>query len=117
MGAWSAEIIGNDTSADIYQTFFDLHSQGKDPASVSRQIQDEFSETFEDEDDRNNGLFALALAQWETKSLDPAIYHEVKEIIVSGKDIELWESLGADMDTIEERKTELDNFLAKISMI
>ena len=36
---------------------------------------------FEDYDDRNNSLFGLAFAQWETKSLDPTIYKQVKEII------------------------------------
>jgi hypothetical protein len=68
-----------------------------------------------DYDDRNNSLFGLALAQWETKSLDKDIYRQVKEIIETGNDLQVWKELGADDKTIEKRKTELDKFLAQIS--
>jgi hypothetical protein len=55
------------------------------------------------------------LAQWETKSLEPEILKQVKKIIDSGTDLELWKELGADEKTIQERKTELQNFLKLIS--
>lgn len=79
------------------------------------QIQSELAEMFADYDDKNNCLFGLALAQWETKSLDPKVYNQVKEIIATGNDLEVWKGLGADNKTIEKRKKELGKFLTQIS--
>lgn len=115
MGTWNNKIDGNDTFQDIYQNFFDLYNQGQNPADVSKQIQDDFAEMFNDYDDRNNSLFALALAQWETKSLDPTVYKQVKEIIETDNDLEVWKGLGADEKTLKQRKVTLDKFLTQIS--
>lgn len=115
MGTWNTKINGNDTFQDIYQNFFDLYNQGQNPVDISKQIQEDFFEMFNDYDDRNNSLFGLALAQWETKSLDKNIYNQVKEIIETGNDLEVWKELGADNKTIEKRKKELDKFLTQVS--
>lgn len=114
MGIWNTKINGNDTFQDIYQNFFDAYNQGQDPSVISKQIQNDYAEMFEDSDDRNNSLFGLALAQWETKSLDQSIYKQVKEIIESGNDLEVWKGLGADKKTIKQRKIVLDKFLIQI---
>lgn len=114
MGTWNTKINGNDTFQDIYQNFFDAYNQGQEPADISKQIQADFAEMFEDSDDRNNSLFGLALAQWETKSLDQTIYKQVKEIIESGNDLEVWKDLGADEKSIKRRKVVLDKFLTQI---
>ena len=115
MGTWNTKINGNDTFQDIYQNFFDLYNQGQNPVIISKQIQDDFAEMFNDYDDKNNSLFGLALAQWETKSLDPTVYKQVKEIIETDSDLKVWKELGADNKTIENRKKELDKFLTQIS--
>lgn len=115
MGAWSTKIHGNDTFQDIYQNFFDQYNQGQNPTDVSKQIQDDFADMFNDYEDRNNSLFGLALAQWETKSLDQEVYQEVKRIIEAETDLEVWQRFGADSETIEERKKELAKFLTQIS--
>jgi hypothetical protein len=115
MGTWNTKINGNDTFQDIYQNFFDAYNQGQEPADISKQIQDDYAEMFEDSDDCNNSLFGLALAQWETKSLDQTIYKQVKEIIESGNDLEVWKGLGADEKSIKQRKVVLDKFLTQIS--
>jgi hypothetical protein len=116
MGTWNTKINGNDTFQDIYQNFFDLYNQGQNPTDVSKQIQDGFGEMFKDYDDKNNSLFGLALAQWETKSLNPTIFKQVKEIIENGNDIEIWKGLGADEKTLKQRQIVLDKFLAQISI-
>lgn len=116
MGTWNTKINRNDTFQDIYQNFFDQYNQGQEPAYISKQIQNDFAEVFNDYDDRNNSLFGLALAQWETKSLDPIVYNRIKEIIETGNDLEVWKGLGADTRTIEKRKKELDKFLTQISI-
>ena len=115
MGTWNNKIDGNDTFQDIYQNFFDLYNQGQNPVEISKQIQGDFAEMFNDYDDRNNSLFGLALAQWETKSLTPIIYKQVKEIIESGNDFRIWKELGADEKTLKQRKAILDKFLTQIS--
>jgi hypothetical protein len=115
MGTWNTKIDGNDTFQDIYQNFFDAYNQGQEPADISEQILNDFAEMFEDYDDRNNSLFGLALAQWETKSLSPAIYNQVKEIIESGNDIEVWKGLGTDEKNLQQRQAVLDKFLAQLS--
>lgn len=101
MGTWNNQIDGNDTFQDIYQNFFDLYNQGQNPVEIPKQIQDECAEMFEDYDDRNNSLFGIALAQWETKSLDPTVYKQVKGIIETGNDLEIWKGLGADEKTLK----------------
>ena len=115
MGTWNTKINSNDTFQDIYQNFFDLYNQGQNPTDVSKQIQDDFAEMFNDYDDKNNSLFGLALAQWETQSLDPTVYEQVKIIIETGKDLEVWKGLGADEKTLKKRKVNLDKFLIQIS--
>jgi hypothetical protein len=115
MGTWNTKIDGNDTFQDMYQEFFSRYNFGLKPKDVSEQILNEFSHVFNDQDDMNNGLFALAKAQWETKSLDQKIFKRVEEIIENGQDLLIWKSLGADDKTINERKKELTRFLDKIS--
>jgi len=115
MGTWNNKIDGNDTFQDIYQNFFDLYNQGQNPADISKQVQDDFAEMFNDYDERNNCLFGLALAQWETKSLNPTVYKQVKEIIETNNDLEVWKGLGADEKTLKQRKVALDKFLTQIS--
>lgn len=115
MGTWNTTIKGNDTTLDIYQNFFNKYNEGQNQIEVSKSIKNEFKEYFEDSDDRNNSLFGLALAQWETKCLEPTIFKEVKQIIETDKDLKLWKELGADDKTINRRKKVLDRFLNQIS--
>ena len=115
MGTWNTKINSNDTFQDIYQSFFDSYNQGQNPADISKQIHKEFEDSFNDSDDRNNCLFGLAFAQWETKSLDSEILRQVKEIITSGNDLEIWKGLGADEKTLKRRQVVLEKFLTQIS--
>jgi hypothetical protein len=113
MGAWNIKLSSNDTFKDIYQRFFDLYNQGGNPADISKQIQEEFAEMFTDQDDRSSSLFALALAQWETKSLDSHIFKQVREIIKARDHFEVGKALND--KTIEKQKKELNKFLSQIS--
>ena len=115
MGTWNTTIKGNDTTLDIYQNFFDKYNEGQNQIEVSKSIKNEFKEYFEDSDDRNNPLFGLALAQWETKCLELTIFKEVKKIIETDKDLKLWKELGADDKIISRRKKVLYRFLNQIS--
>lgn len=116
MGTWSTAIDGNDTFLDIYQNFFDLYNQGANPEDISKQIVIDFAEMFDDYDDKNNALFALALAQWETKSRDPKVFEQVTRIIESEIDLKLWKGPGTSDKTLEKRKYVLNKFLNQISI-
>lgn len=114
MGTWNTKIKGNDTTLDIYQTFFDRYNEGQNQIEVSKSIKADFKEYFEDSDDANNSIFGLALAQWETKCLEPILLKQVKTIIENEEDLILWRDLGADEKTIQKRKKVLDRFLNQL---
>lgn len=115
MGTWDAAIESNDTFLDVYSAFFELYNKGQSPVYAFGQVMKMFSDDFEDEDSANNALFAVALAQWETKSQNTELLNRVKDVIVTGKDLEVWTNLGAGEELLEERKAALDQFLLKIS--
>jgi len=116
MGTWKISIQSNDTFQDIYTSFFDHYNKGVNPEKISELILNDFKQSFEDTEDGNNAYFALALAQWETKSLNSKIIEKVKTIIQTGEDIRNWESLGADKATLKKREKILTTFLAKLNL-
>lgn len=115
MGTWATAIKSNDTSSDIYADFFELYNEGQEPAEISKKLIHDNQDLINNPDDSNNFWFVLALALWETKSLDKEIYEKVKSIIKSGQDLEVWRELDADESEIKKRKIVLDKFLYKIS--
>ncbi|GET25185.1 hypothetical protein [Prolixibacter sp. NT017] len=116
MGTWSEKIKDNDTTLDIYSAFFDRYNSGEKPDLISKSIKVEYADYFNDSDDRNNALIGLALAQWETKSLEPDLHKEISDLVKSGKDLIIWKNLGANEKSLKKRKTELDKFLNQISL-
>jgi len=115
MGTWNTAINGNDTFQDVYTAFFDLYNRGISAGEISKQIMVDFQQLFDDDDDKNNALFGLALAQWETQSLELDVLNQVKKIIENDEDIELWKALSADAKALNKRKTVLHKFLLTIS--
>lgn len=114
MGTWSTAIKGNDAFADVYSEFFDCYNKGEQSETISQKIVENNWEILEIEEEKHNLWFALALAQWETKSLDPKVLSTVEEIIKSGADLKIWLELGASEQDIKKRKVVLDKFLEKL---
>jgi hypothetical protein len=114
MGTWGTAIKASDAFADIYHEFFDLYNKGGEPTRISKKIIEDNWEILEIEEEKHSLWFALALAQWETKSLDPKILATVTEIISSGADLKTWLDLGASEQDIKKRKIALEKFLKKI---
>jgi len=114
MGTWSTAIKGNDAFADVYDEFFDFYNKGELPEAISKKIVESNWEILEIEEEKHNLWFALALAQWETKSLDPRVLFTVEEIITSEADLKIWRELGANEQDIKKRKAVLDKFLEKL---
>lgn len=114
MGTWGTTIKDSDAFADIYGEFFELYNKGGQPDSISEKLLADNWEMLEIEEEKHSLWFALALSQWETKSLDSKVFSTVENIIKSGADIELWLSLGASEQNIEKRKIALEKFLEKL---
>jgi hypothetical protein len=95
MGTWGTAIKDNDAFADIYREFFDLYNKGGLPDIISKKVIDNNWEILEIEEEKNSLWFAIALAQWETKSLDPKVLSKVEDIVSSGADLIIWLDLGA----------------------
>jgi hypothetical protein len=114
MGTWGTAIKDNDSFADIYDEFFDLYDKGGQSDIISKKIIDGNWEILDIEEEKNSLWFALALAQWETKSLDPEVFATVENIVSSETDVKIWVNSGASEQDIKKRKIALDNFLKKI---
>lgn len=114
MGTWGTAIKDNDVFADIYDEFFDLYNRGEKLELISTRIIENNLRSLEVEEDIHCLWFALALAQWETKSLDPNVLSTVEKIIVSGDNLNAWIELGATEQDLKKRKVALDKFLEKI---
>ena len=111
MGTSGINIDQNDTYAEVYDGFFDIYNNGASPEYASSDVKESFSEYFDDYEDVNNSWFALAYAQWETKSLEQSVLEKVRFIITSGIDLKLWEELGASKSDLIGRKRVLCSFL------
>ena len=114
MGTWGIAIKDSDAFADVYSEFFDLYNKGGQPDMISKKIIEDNWEILEIEEEKNSLWFALALAQWETKSLDPKVLLTVEDIISSGADLKIWFDLGASEKDIKKRKIALEKFLEKL---
>ena len=108
MGTWGTAIKSNDTSADIYADFFDLYNEGKEPIEIKTKL------IADNPNGTNDFWFALALALWETKSLQNDILEKVRDIIESESDLKIWRELDASESDIKKRKVVLDRFLVKL---
>lgn len=113
MGAWSAAILGNDTSCEVHERFLEFYDFGEDPESIAKIILEEQKENIEC--DRTNVWFGLAMACWECKVLTKEVYEEVKGIVDSKEDITFNKELDADSDFLKKRQKVLDDFIKKIS--
>ncbi|WP_020526461.1 hypothetical protein [Flexithrix dorotheae] len=115
MGYWGTGISSNDTFEDIREDFFAFYNEGQEVKEITNHLINSNKEILEDNEEINNFWFALALCQWECKSLEAKLLNRVTEIITSGKDIELWKELGAKQSEITKRKKALTNFLIKLN--
>lgn len=115
MGTWGTRISSNDIYEDINYEFFELYNQGMEVSAITEKLIQENKELIDSHEDQNNFWITIAKSQWECKSLDPKVLNRVKDIVESGKDIELWKELDASKSDLTKRQKVLDSFLKKIS--
>ena len=116
MGSWGMKIDENDAFSSVYQEFFQWFNSGANPAQATAFVLEMLEENFEDEEDSLPSWYGLALAQWETKSLEPQLLAKVVSFLESGADRKLMRDLGANPDQLAERETHLRAFIDKISV-
>ena len=104
MGTWGTSIKDSNAFADIYSEFFDRYSKGEQSDNISQRITADIWEMLEIEEEKHSFWFALALTQWETKSLDAKVLSRVENIITSGNDLKLWLDFGASEQDIKKRR-------------
>jgi hypothetical protein len=115
MGTWGTGISSNDIYEDINYEFFELYNQGMEVSAITEKLIKENKELIDSHEDQNNFWITIAKSQWECKSLEPKVLNRIKDIVESGKDIELWKELDASTSDLTKRKKVLDSFLEKIS--
>jgi len=115
MGTWGTGISSNDIYEDINYEFFELYNQGMEVSAITEKLIKENKELIDSHEDQNNFWITIAKSQWECKALDPKIHNRIKDVVESGKDIELWKELDASKSDLTKRRKVLDNFLEKIS--
>jgi hypothetical protein len=114
LGSWGYKVEESDTFADVYDQFFDEYNNGATPEVATASVRTELGDYFVEYDDQYDAHFALALAQWETQSLEQSLLREVEQYIESGADLRNWEERGADPSTLKKRAASLSSFLSKL---
>ena len=114
MGIWSASILGNDTSAEVYEVFFERYNRGETIEVIEAVIVNQFAVSLALDEDRHNVLFARALAAWETGTLTAALGAEVVAAVDSGAALAAYRSLGADDAMLRQRSKVLVAFVQKL---
>jgi len=114
LGSWGHKVGESDTFADVYDQFFDEYNNGATAQAAAAAVRAELGDYFVEHDDQYDAHFALALAQWETQSLEQTLLKIAEQYIESGADHKNWEERGADSKTLKKRASELSSFLKKL---
>ncbi len=115
MGSWGDKVGESDAFADVYEHFYDQYDNGATPEIATQSVRDELADYLADYDDQFDAHFALALAQWETQSLEPSLLKMVGQYIESGADLKNWEQRSAEPKVLKKRAAALSLFLKKLS--
>ena len=114
MGSWGHKVGESDTFADVYDQFFDEYNNGATAEAAAAAVRSELGDYFVEHDDQYDAHFALALAQWETQSLEKSLLEKVGQYIESGADLKNWKEREADSETLKKRASALSSFLKKL---
>lgn len=114
MGTWSPDVLGNDTSREVHEVFFERYDGGDAVDAIVALVRSRFETSLGLDEDRTNVELALALALWEVGALDPATLARTKEIAATGADLAAWRSLGADETQLRARSKALAKLVTKL---
>ncbi|WP_162056334.1 hypothetical protein [Pontibacter pamirensis] len=111
MGTWGTSITQNDTFLDVYSDFYEKWKSGTEVSNIIQELKREY---LQEED--HEYWFALGKCLWEIGSLPEDVFERVKEIIISGDNLLLWEKSGAEESDLKARDKALKAFLKKLSI-
>jgi hypothetical protein len=114
MGTWGTGILENDNSNEIYDLYFEHYQNGIKPTEILKLIKKEYNHLDKEDDSICDFWFTIALALWETCSLEKRVFNKVAKCITDETDLKIWAKLEADDETIKERKKVLNKFLKQI---
>lgn len=114
MGSWESSINTDDVFVDVYALFWAHYNMGAPADIAAAEVKQDLAESFEDDDDRYAAHYALALARWETRSLEPELLMKVADFIETGADLRNWADRNGSGDDLAARGTALATFLEKI---
>jgi hypothetical protein len=114
LGSWGHKVSESDSFADVYDQYFDEYNNGATAEAAAAAVRANLGDYFVEYDDQYDAHFALALAQWETQSLEQALLKKVEQYIESGADLKNWEEREADSQTLKKRAAALAAFLKKL---
>jgi len=116
MGVYGTGIKDNDTSNDVYESFFEEYNNGLEVSKIKDKILTIYDGDINDMEHKCNVIFTLALCLWEVCELDDDLYKQVKSLIENDTDIDMLKELDATNKYISERKKVLNKFLDKMSI-
>jgi hypothetical protein len=114
LGSWGFDLGESDVFADVYGLFYEHYNSGASPGEASESVRSSLAELFDDQDDRYDAHYALALAQWETRSLERTLLKRVESFVLSGADVKNWIDRGADQKAIDGRTKAIAAFLDRL---
>lgn len=111
MGTWGTGIYQDDMACDVRDAYQEKNENGISCEESTNQLLKEYNSDLEDFPETAN-IFWLALtkAQIESGTLDNRIRDKAIEMIDKGIDLQNWKELGADSETLAERKDVLKQF-------
>ncbi|MES2554580.1 MAG: hypothetical protein V4604_00440 [Bacteroidota bacterium] len=110
MGTWGTGIKDNDTASDVYADFISLLESNSIEQAMEK-LTVFYESKINSHEEHNNFWLAVASAQMDTNSLQMDIFERVRKIILSGKDLVLWQELKASETDLNLRKEALNEFL------
>ncbi len=122
MGAWSTAILGNDSSAEVYEYFKRMYRYQEGPAfkwSVPEIIDSLYTYYYDSittmPSEKCHFFLALSLGLWEMGEDDPAVFNQAKTLVENRVDYDAWKELDANEKTLKQRLAATTAFLQKIS--
>lgn len=115
MGTWGTGILDDDIATSVYESYIDLFDSKKGHKKIRIEIEQSFSDSKNDDDEKFGFWFALAKAQWECGVLEEDILKIVNEFINNGSDLDNWRDRSDNESDYASRKRKLSQFQRTIS--
>lgn len=94
MGAWSFNILGDDTSRDVYDDYFEHYNVGKSHGWIVAKLRKSYRWDLRDPDEGPLVWLGIAKAQWDAGGLQKSVLAQIDRIVRTGLGLERWKEQG-----------------------